>query len=169
MSNSGNSNRIVKTVCNLCTNHCGINAHVENGRIVKIDGMQEHPFHNLCLKAYSLPEMVHSSERLTNPLKKQGAQFREVSWDEAFSSITDKLTSIRQEYGANALVTWLGVATTISPLIKSMTRRFSDVFGTPNYTSAFAYCFLARVLLHTVNFDYSAVFHMGIDTTMVCT
>ena len=141
-----NTRRIAKSVCNLCSNHCGINVHVENGKIVKIDGMQEHPFHNLCVRAYALPELVHSSERLTAPLKKVAGGFKEVSWDEAFTFIVDRLLSIRQKYGAKAVVPWLGVATVISPMIKAMTRRFADLFGTPNYASGATYCFLARVV-----------------------
>lgn len=141
-----NTRKIAKSVCNLCTNHCGINAHVENGKIVKVDGMQEHPFHNLCVKVCALPEAVHSSERLTTPLKKVNGDFKEVSWDEAFTFIVDRLLNIRQKYGAKAVVPWLGVATVVSPLIKAITRRFADLYGTPNYTSGTAYCFLARVV-----------------------
>jgi anaerobic selenocysteine-containing dehydrogenase len=141
-----NTRRIAKSVCNLCSNHCGINVHVENGKIVKVDGMQEHPFHNLCVRAYALPEVVHSSERLTTPLKKVGGDFKEVSWDEAFTFIVDRLLTIRQKYGAKAVVPWLGVATVVSPMIKAITRRFADFFGTPNYASGTSYCFLARVV-----------------------
>jgi len=141
-----NTRRITKAVCNLCSNHCGINVHVENGKIVKVDGMQEHPFHNLCVRAYALPEAVHSSDRLTTPLKKVAGDFKEVSWDEAFTFIVDKLLNIRQKYGAKAVVPWLGVATVVSPAIKAITRRFADLYGTPNYASGTTYCFLARVV-----------------------
>ncbi len=143
---TANTRRITKAVCNLCSNHCGINVHVENGKIVKVDGMQEHPFHNLCVRAYALPEAVHSSERLITPLKKVAGDFKEVSWDEAFTFIVDKLLNIRQKYGAKAVVPWLGVATVVSPAIKAITRRFADLYGTPNYASGTTYCFLARVL-----------------------
>ena len=138
--------KIVKTVCNMCTNHCGLNAYVEDGKIVRIEGAQEHPFHNLCVKPYAIPEWVHSSERLTNPLKKENGKFKEISWDEAFDFIADRLIRIRKEYGTEAVVTHLGGPLCIGPMIKTVLRRFSDLYGTPNYTSGAFVCFLARVI-----------------------
>jgi anaerobic selenocysteine-containing dehydrogenase len=138
--------KIVKTICNMCSNHCGLNAYLENGKIVKVDGMQEHPFHNLCIKPYAIPEWVHSSERLTNPLKKENGKFKEISWDEAFDFVADRLSSIKKDYGPEAVVTHLGGPVCIGPMIKSVLRRFSDLYGTPNYTSGAFVCFLARVI-----------------------
>lgn len=94
---------IVKTICNMCTNHCGMDVHVQNGKIVKVDKMQEHPLNHLCVKPYATPEIVHSSERLVAPLQKVNGQLREISWDKAFAVIVDKLTDIKEKYGANAV------------------------------------------------------------------
>jgi anaerobic selenocysteine-containing dehydrogenase len=138
--------KLVKTVCNMCSNHCGINAYVRDGKIDRIEGMQEHPFHNLCVKPYAIPEMVHSAERLVNPLKKENGKFREMTWDEAFGFLVDRLTDIRRKYGAEATVLYLSTAVSVSPLIKEVARRFADIYGTPNFTTAAFTCFLARVI-----------------------
>ena len=140
------THKIVKTVCNICTNHCGINAYVQNGKIVKIDGMQEHPFHNLCVKPYAIPELVHSSERLTNPLRRENGKFKEISWDEAFALIVKKLSLLKQEYGPETVAIHLGNPTCIALGLKGLVKRFSDLYGTPNSTSAAFCCFLARVI-----------------------
>ncbi len=88
---SESGSRIAKTICNMCSTHCGIDVHVEDGKIVGVTGMEEHPNHTLCIKAKAIPELVHSSERLTNPLKKVDGKFKEISWDEAFDLIASKL------------------------------------------------------------------------------
>jgi len=141
----GNS-KIVKTICNMCSNHCGIAAHVKDGKIVKVDGAQEHPFHNLCVKPYAIPELVHSEERLTDPLRKSKGKFQKITWDEAFAFLVKRLTSIREKHGPEAVVIYMGTPTCIGPKLKSVVRRFADLYGTPNFTSAAYHCFLSRVM-----------------------
>jgi anaerobic selenocysteine-containing dehydrogenase len=35
---------VVKTICGACAqNDCGMDVYVENGEIIKVKGMQEHP------------------------------------------------------------------------------------------------------------------------------
>lgn len=141
--------QIVKTVCNMCTNHCGINVYVENGKIVKTEGMPEHPYHYLCIKPSALSEMVHSKERLTAPLKKVNGKFKEVSWDEAFAFLADKLDNIKKKYGAKAVNIYVG-----NPFIATQTekviRRWADVYGTPNYTTGARFCFIPKVIGHSL-------------------
>ncbi|MEW6669720.1 MAG: molybdopterin-dependent oxidoreductase [Thermodesulfobacteriota bacterium] len=141
--------RVVKTICNLCASRCGIDVYVDNGRIVKVTGMQESPFNMLCVKAQGIPELAHSKERLTTPLRKINGVFKEVSWDEAVGFAADKLTGLKQKHGARSLLVHLGV-----PFIYSQTeymaRRFCDLFGTPNYTTGASFCFLARVIGHSL-------------------
>ena len=33
---------VIKTDCGLCINCCGVNAYVEDGKLVKVEGMPEH-------------------------------------------------------------------------------------------------------------------------------
>lgn len=129
----------------MCLNHCGIDAYVQNGKIVKIDKMQEHPFNNLCAKSYAIPELVNSNDRLTTPLIKINGGFREVSWDEAFTVIVDKLKSFKDEFGAKAVIPFVGNAVGRGVVPKVVTR-FADIYGTPNYTSGGWSCFVGRIL-----------------------
>lgn len=141
--------KITKSVCGMCHHLCGIDVHVANGKIVKVTPMKEHPFHQLCEKGYAIPELVHSPERLSNPLRKINGEFKEVSWDDALDFIADKLTRIRQDYGAKALVVHLGFAFVRSH-IQYVVRRFCDLYGTPNYTSGGSICFVARVIAYNL-------------------
>ena len=85
--------KTVKTVCALCTDHCGIDVQVQDGQIIRVSGMREHPFHHLCVKPYALQELVYSKERVTTPLVKHKGTFKEISWEDAFDMIADKLTT----------------------------------------------------------------------------
>src|SRR3954454_18324286 len=65
----------IRTVCaHDCPDMCSILAHVENGRVVKIEGDPEHPFTAgfACGKVNRDTDLVHSPERLTTPLHRVG-------------------------------------------------------------------------------------------------
>jgi len=141
--------KVVKTVCNMCTNHCGIDVYLENEKIVKVEGMPEHPYHYLCVKPSAIPELVYSKDRLTDPLKKVGGEFKKISWDEAFSFLADKLNNIKQKYGAKAVDIYVGNPFIATQAEKVM-RRWADLYGTPNYTTGARYCFIPKVIGHAL-------------------
>jgi anaerobic selenocysteine-containing dehydrogenase len=143
-SSDANQSKVVKTVCNMCMQHCGIDVYVENGRITKVKPMDEHPFHHLCIKPAFYPDLVHSKFRLTQPLKKVNGTFKEISWDEAFTIIVDKLTHIKEKYGAKAVVPFVGNGFACRPLTMMFIRRFADAYGTPNYITGGWMCFGGR-------------------------
>lgn len=138
---------IAKTICMMCRINCGLDIHVEDGRIVDVRPMKEHPLkvpYN-CAKLQGMIDWAYSKDRLLNPLKKTNGEFREISWDEAFDFIAKKLSKIRQEYGPRSLLVHFGSAFIFTPT-EQVARRFCDIFGTPNYTSGDTYCFFARVM-----------------------
>jgi len=141
------NSRVVKGVCRLCLSCCGIDAHVEGGRLVKVSAMKEHPVNKLCVKARAIPDWIYSPKRLTHPLRKVKGAWQEVSWEEALDVIADKLSAIKERYGAKALVVHLG-----EPLVGSevprIAIRFCSLYGTPNYTSGSSLCFAAKGIGH---------------------
>jgi len=155
---------IVKTICDMCVMRCGINVYVENGKIVKVvAGMHEHPFNALCVKAQAIPELVHSSERLTNPLRRVNGAWEKISWEEAFGSITDKLTDIKRKYGSKAVVVYVGYPFSGTQTEKVI-RRFTDLYGTPNYATQSSFCFLARTIGYSLTCGTHIVPHYSADT-----
>ena len=56
LKKNSSQTRVVKSVCNMCTNHFGINVYVQDGKVVDVDGMPEHPLNRLCIRPSSLPE-----------------------------------------------------------------------------------------------------------------
>lgn len=134
---------IVKTICMICNMYCGLDVYAENGKVVKVHGMQEHPVNNICVKGYAMPEWVHSSERLLNPLIKKHGKFEEASWDEALDFIANKLADLKPKYGAKTLVINTGNAC-IRTLGTAMLGRLTNLYGSRNITSGSSYCFTPR-------------------------
>ncbi len=142
-----NNTKIVKSLCHMCLSCCGIDAYVEKGRLVKVTPMKEHPVNRLCVKAQAIPDLLYSPERITHPMKKVNGTWHEISWDEAFDIIGDKLAGIKGNYGAKALAVHLGEPL-ISTEVPRVAARFCSLYGTPNYTSGASLCFAARGIGH---------------------
>ncbi len=139
--------KVVKTICRMCSSCCGIDAHVEKGRLAKVTPMKEHPVNRLCVRAQAMPDWLYSPERITHPLKKINGAWQEISWDEAFDIIADKLAGIRERYGAKALVVHLGEPM-VGIEVPRVAIRFCSLYGTPNYTSGSSLCFAAKGIGH---------------------
>ena len=73
---------VIQTDCGLCINCCGINAYVEDGKLVKVEGIEDHWLNKgaICPKGARVPEYVYSANRVKTPLKKVDGKFQAVSW-----------------------------------------------------------------------------------------
>jgi len=97
--------RNVKTTCPYCGVGCQIELFIQDGKIVRSNGVEGVSPNDgrLCVKGRFGYEFVHSPERLTKPLIKKDGEFVEVSWDEALSFISSKLLEIKELYGSDSL------------------------------------------------------------------
>ena len=102
---------IVRVVCGHdCPDMCSLLAHVENGRVVRVEGDPDQPFTAgfACAKVNRDAELVHSPERIATPLRRIGAKgegrFTPITWDAALDEITSRWHSIIAELGPLALL-----------------------------------------------------------------
>ena len=147
--------KVVRTVCNICGTGCGLNVHVQGGKIVNVEAMDEHPFRRAaksCRRFQSIIDWVYSKDRITSPMRRMNGQWTEISWDEALEFISVKLKDIKESYGAKSLVVNSGYCTL--PPVAELCSRFCDAYGSPNYTSARSFCFGARTLGHSLTLDH---------------
>jgi predicted molibdopterin-dependent oxidoreductase YjgC len=102
--NVGEAN-FVKTICGYCGTGCGLVLEVKDNRIMKIRGDKDAPVNKgqTCVKGAFAYEYVHANNRLINPLIRKAGQLVEATWDEAYEYIADKLSSIRDTWGPNAI------------------------------------------------------------------
>jgi anaerobic selenocysteine-containing dehydrogenase len=103
--------RTVRTVCaHDCPDQCSLLAHVEDGRIVRIEGDPEHAFTAgfACAKVHRDHELVHSPERVCTPLRRTGAKGQgrvaAITWDEALDEIVGRWQAIMREDGPEAIL-----------------------------------------------------------------
>ncbi len=106
-SAGGGKSEVRRTVCTHCSVGCAIDAVVQNGVWVRQEPVFDSPL-NLgahCAKGASVREhgMTEHSHRLRYPMKLEGGKWKKLSWDQAYSEITDKLKKIRAESGPDAL------------------------------------------------------------------
>jgi anaerobic selenocysteine-containing dehydrogenase len=146
--------KVIKSDCILCINSCGINAYVEDGKLVKVDGMKEHPISEgaLCPRGYALPEWVYSKGRLQHPMKKVNGNWERISWDEALDTTAEKLQEIKDKYGAKGLAVYTGSLGTENIELAAYAQRFRGVYGTPNLLSVEGNCFRSRIMARQMTF-----------------
>ena len=131
--------QVVKTACQLCFNHCGMNVYVKDGKITRVNGMAEHPVSHgfLCIKGRQAVDYAYSRERLLYPMKRDDGNWKRISWEEALDTIAKKLTDIKDKYGAASFAAYIGEALeALIPTGGFSILRFMDVFGSPNLTCA---------------------------------
>lgn len=143
-----------KTTCYMCACRCGIRVHLQDGRVRYIDGNPDHPLNQgvICAKGSSGIMKQYSPARLTKPLRrKAGAErgageFEEISWEEAFSILTERLAKIRAE-DPKKFALFTG-----RDQMQALTGLFARQFGTPNYAAHGGFCSvnMAAGLIYTI-------------------
>lgn len=144
----------VNTVCISCVWSCGLVAYVEDGRLVKVEGMSEHPLSKgyLCPRGEALIEWVYSPDRILYPMKKENGQWKRISWDEALELIAVKLKEIKERYGAHSLAIFCGSIGVENLEIAAFAQRFKGAYGTPNLLSVESNCYRSRIIAHQLTF-----------------
>lgn len=99
----------IPTICSYCGIGCNIELNVKDGRIVKVTSPTDSVVNKgrLCVKGKFGFDFVHSEERLTTPLLRDGekgeGKFREASWEEALNFVAEKLSEIKNKSGPDSL------------------------------------------------------------------
>jgi formate dehydrogenase alpha subunit len=97
--------RKVITTCPYCGVGCQIELLVQEGRIVRVNGVEGVLPNDgrLCVKGRFGYDFVHDKQRLTKPLIKRNGKFAEAEWEEALSLVASKFTKIKSESGSDSL------------------------------------------------------------------
>ncbi|MFI6321396.1 molybdopterin-dependent oxidoreductase [Nonomuraea sp. NPDC050556] len=80
----------VHRTCPLCEAVCGLTLTLDDGgHVTKVTGDKDDPFSKgfICPKGASLGKLDDDPDRLTKPLIREGDQWREVGWEEAFDAV----------------------------------------------------------------------------------
>ncbi len=137
-----------KTMCDMCTPlcHCGIDAYVKDGKVIKIEGIKGHPMNDglLCTKGISNRGYIYRSDRIMTPLRRTGprgsGKFEPISWEEAYEEIARRLLKTKAGLGPDAVVFYSGY----DKWYRFMLQRMAFAFGSVNYGSESSSCFTAN-------------------------
>ncbi|MCW9088106.1 MAG: molybdopterin-dependent oxidoreductase, partial [Gammaproteobacteria bacterium] len=145
---------VKNTTCYMCACRCGIRVHLRDGEVRYIQGNPDHPLNKgvICAKGSSGIMKQYSPARLTRPLKrKEGAlrgdaQFEEISWDEAFATLEERLGNIRAT-DPKKFALFTG-----RDQMQALTGLFAKNFGTPNYAAHGGFCSvnMAAGMIYTI-------------------
>ncbi|HEX9909202.1 MAG TPA: molybdopterin-dependent oxidoreductase [Thermoplasmata archaeon] len=131
---------MVTTSCGMCYGTCTVDAQVEDGVVVQIEGVADSPqgYGNICAKGIAGIMLLYDPNRVnypllrTNPEKGIGVDpmWKRISWDEALDIMTEKLRECMKRDPR-------GLYTVGSPTFPAERAfnilNFRRAFGTPNY------------------------------------
>ncbi len=94
-----------------CSGHCSLKCTVRDGRLSLIepnDAWGDERYATCCLKGLSEIQHIYSSERIQVPMKRVGERgagdFEQISWNQALDEIAEKLSEVKQAYGAESIL-----------------------------------------------------------------
>ncbi len=92
------------TVCTLCPSQCNVELTVRDERVLRVLGRDHAEVDDgwLCDKGRFAYQSVHSSERVVEPLVRDGDALRPASWERALSAAASALGKARGSVGALA-------------------------------------------------------------------
>ena len=142
------------TDCTLCYHSCGTKVTVEDGKAVKIRGLESHPLNKgrLCPKGANALDVIYSPERLKRPLKRVNGDFQDISWDQALAEIAEKLNDLKKAYGPQILGIFCGSIGVENLEMATLVHLLRSGFGSPNFFSVESICYRMRIRTRQMTF-----------------
>lgn len=161
------NSQIIRAACpHDCPDTCALHVTVENGVATAVKGDPEHPTTAgvLCTKVSRYTERTYHPDRLLYPQKRIGkkgeGKFVRITWEEAITTITDKLKSLAEKNPLSILpYSYAGTMGLVQG--ESMAQRFFHRLGAS---------FLDRTICATaggVGYKYTIGTRIGTDIEQV--
>lgn len=158
----GKAKRVVPVVSDVdAHSQCRMRVGVQGGKVTRVGGDPTDPESKgqLTVRGEYMKEILYAPDRLKYPMKRTGAQgegrWERISWDEALTTIADRLKEIKKHYGPEAIDFHHGHYHS-GDILGSYLARLANLIGTPNITNPSHVCHLPRVFLE-FNYDLGAV------------
>lgn len=147
----------IQSTCNYCAIDCNMDFYVEDGKIVKVLPTKGYPVNDgfCCIKGLSLDKQQTVVK--TSPLpriRQADGTMKEVSWEEGFSHVADKLKELQAKYGEESVA---GIST------GQLTMEEFAIFGhvmrnylKTNVDGNTRLCMATAVVAHKQSFGFDA-------------
>jgi anaerobic dimethyl sulfoxide reductase subunit A len=121
-----------------CGGRCLLIAHLENGRITRLDTDDRPdtiaaPQLRACPRGRAYLRRQYHPDRLTHPLKRTGkrgdGQFQRITWDEALDTVAGEFERVKNEYGNSALFVPYGTGSYNQLNGSHVARRLMNLYG----------------------------------------
>jgi len=126
--------KTVYSICGMCAVRCPVSVTVDGKKPVWVEGNSNDGGmgKSLCARGGATLSQRLDTQRPTSPMIRTGergeGQWKEVSWDEAFDYITEKLKGIISQYGARSIM----FSDRGGPFA-DLRKAFVKALGSPNY------------------------------------
>lgn len=104
-SKTNDATESTRTVCTYCGVGCNLDVATKDDEIVSITAPYDAEVNqgHTCLKGRYAFKFYDHPERLRSPMIRRNGQLENVSWDEAYDYIVNKITHLREEHGPDAI------------------------------------------------------------------
>ncbi len=94
-----------RTTCPYCGVGCEMNVGTREGRIVQVKPVPDAPVNkgHLCVKGRYAFDFTHSVDRVTEPMIREGGEWRKVSWPEAIECVASNFRRVLEETGSSSI------------------------------------------------------------------
>ena len=123
-----------------CHDGCGVLYYTKNGKLEKVEGDPYNPFNGgtLCMRCLEMPEFVNHPQRVSSPLKRVGERgenkWEEISYDEAYDIIEEKVREIWRDYAPESISCMMGTGRNACWQVPYLCY---SAFGSPNFCLGF--------------------------------
>ena len=95
----------VPTICSYCGVGCTLVLNVKDNQVLKVTSDKDLGVNKgwTCVKGRFGFDYIHSPDRLTEPLIREGEKFRPASWDEALNRVAEGLKKVKADHGPEAI------------------------------------------------------------------
>jgi anaerobic selenocysteine-containing dehydrogenase len=154
--------------CHICEANCGILVELDGTRVVSIKGDPDDVLSrgHICPKATAIADLEEDPDRLRTPVKRVGADWVPVSWEDAFADIGARYAAIKAGGGEGAL--YIGNPNAHSYANGMAFPGLKKALGTPNVFSASTVDQIPQQLINMWVYGHNALWPIpDIDRTML--
>lgn len=136
-----------KSTCPYCGIGCGVVVGIENGSVVNIHGVKNHPanYGDTCTLIHNFPPLFNAKDRLTYPMIRRSDKLVPVTWDEAIKYSAEELCRIIKEYGPDSIA-FYGGASNFTEEYYLINKLLKGFIGTNNVESTSRLCMASTAM-----------------------
>ncbi|WP_419176452.1 thiosulfate reductase PhsA [Desulfosediminicola sp.] len=123
----------INSMCEMCSTRCPITAEIINGKNVYLGGnpLAKSFGGSVCARGGAGHSLLYDPDRLVKPIRRVGergeGKWEEISWEEAYSYIAEKLLAIKLQHGPESVA-----FSTKSGSGQSHLFHLAQAYGSPN-------------------------------------